>query len=180
MKGMSGLRTWLLILLGIGVSACAADGSLRLPAESAAPYPPPGYKHRVASSHVELYWNCSNPEPNLLRLDGVAVNPWSDQPVRFLEFELAGVSANERTVSEAKAEARDIQIFTNQSSPFRMDLRMAGGEVRYDLFYQYRFQDGDHYPVAARLVSMGPFLLAQRTNRFMVRDACSETQHLAR
>lgn len=177
MKGMRQIRVGLLILLGIGVVACAADGTLKQSAMTA-PYPPPGYAHTV-SAHVALYWNCSTPESGRLQVEGVAVNPWSDQPIKLLQFDLVGVDGRDRVVSEAKADARDIQIFTNQSSPFGLDLKTGGSEVRYDLFYQYRFQEGDHGAWMAR-VSTGPFLLAQQTNRFMVRDACSETQHRVR
>lgn len=177
MKDFKGAGISVLLLLGIGLAGCAGDGTLRFP--TATPYPPPGFAHRVDTPHVGIFWNCTNPEPGVLRLEGLAFNIWSAQPVRFLEFELAGVSAQERTVSEAAAEARDIQIFTGQNSPFQMDLRMAGGEQRYDMYYQYQFTDPSH----ERLIS-GPMVRGAfprfHGNRFLVRDACSSTQHLAR
>lgn len=177
MKGIREIRVGLLILLGIGVAACAADGTLKQSAMTA-PYPPPGYAHTV-SAHVALYWNCSTPESGRLQVEGVAVNPWSDQPIKLLQFDLVGVDGRDRVVSAAKADARDIQIFTNQSSPFQLDLRTTGGEVRYDLYYQYVFRDRGHNAVVA-MAGNGPFLLAQQDQRFLVRDACSETQHRVR
>ncbi len=180
MRWMREIRIGLLFFLGFFLSACAADGTLQFPPMTSTPYPPPGYVHRVETSHVALYWNCTQPEPGMLQLAGLAFNPWSSQPVRFLEFELVGVNDKERTASVAKAEAQDLQLFTNQSTTFTLDLRMAGGEVRFDLYYQYRFQEGDHNRIVAGPVAGGPFLLAQQTNRFMVRDACSDSQHLAR
>lgn len=172
------MRAGLLLLLGMGLSACAADGTSVLSAAAPAPYPPPGYAHRVASSHMELYWNCTRPEPGVLELDGVAVNPWSSQEVRFLEFDLVGVDNYDRTVSDAKGEARDFLLRTNQSTPFNLTLRTAGNEVRFDLFYQYRFQENGGRFIAGAPATV-PRLLAQ-TQRFMARDVCSETQHRVR
>lgn len=180
MKRMKEIRTGLLLLLGVGSSACAADGTIKLPAAAPMPYPPAGYTHTVSSSHVTLYWNCTQPEPGVQRLEGVAVNAWSAQEVRFLEFELTGVDNRERIVSEARGEARNFLLGTFQSTPFQLDLRTAGGEVRFDLYYQYRFQDRSHREMVAAQLSGRPFLLAQQTNRFMARDVCSETQHRVR
>ena len=154
-------------------------GSCALPAAQPAPYPPDAYAHRVASSHVVLYWNCHRPEPGILRVEGVAQNPWSSQEVRFLEVEVVGVNNQERTVSHAKGAAQDILIHTNQFSPFRMELRPAGSEVRFDLYYEYRFQDVEMEARLAGPLVGAPRLLAQ-TQRFLARDACSETQHRAR
>ena len=100
-------------------------------------------------------------------------------PLGYLELNLVGVDAQGRQTAEAAAEARDIQIFTNQQSPFQLDLRPAGTEVRFDLYYQYRFsQEYDTAMLAGPPVA-GPRLFA-RTNSALVRDACSPTQHLAR
>ena len=115
-----------------------------------------------------------------MRLDGVAFNPWMGAPVQYLEFEVEGVDAVAGSVSEGKAAARDIQIHTNQSTPFRIDLRTTGKEVRYDLYYQYRMNEGEGRRMDASLDWDGPVLFAQQNRRFSVRDACSDTQHLAR
>jgi hypothetical protein len=50
--------------------------------------------------------------------------------------------------------------------------------VRYDLHYQYRFQDVEFDALLA-----GPPMrprLAESSFRFMIRDACSDTQHRAK
>jgi len=167
------LRDMLPGLLALTLSACAS------PAARPGPYPPDAYAHRVASSHVVLYWNCVRPEAGILRVEGVAQNPWSSQEVRFLETELVGVNSQERTVSYAKGAAQDILIRTNQFSPFQMELRLAGGEVRFDLYYEYRFQDVEMEARLAGPLVRAPRLLAQ-TQRFLARDACSEAQHRAR
>ena len=174
------IRVAVLLVLGLVLSACAADGTFRPLASTSTPYPPSGYKHTVQSSHVVLYWNCTQPEAGVLRLDGVAFNPWMSAPVQYLEFEVEGVDAVAGSVSEGKAAAQDIQIRTNRSSPFQIDLRTTGKEVRYDLYYQYRMNEGEGRRMDASLDWDGPVLFAQQNRRFSVRDACSDTQHLAR
>lgn len=178
MKRTKGIRSGLLLLLGIGVSACAADGTWRPPVAEPTLYPPDVFSHQVASSHVVLYWNCARPEPGLLRLEGVAHNPWGQQEVRFLELEVVGVDGRERAVSQAATAIPDFLLRTNEISPFRRELRMAATEVRFDLFYQYRFQDDGGRFMAGAPVRV-PRLLAQ-SHRFMARDGCSETQHRVR
>jgi hypothetical protein len=176
------IRFALLLALGVTLSACAADGTfVQLPPPFAA-YPPSGYKHTVQSSHVALYWNCAAPEAGVLQMEGVAFNPWHSAPVRFLELELEGVDAKAGSVSGGKAEARDLQIQTNQSSPFQLGLRTTGTEVRFDLYYQYQINEGGEGSrrMDASLDWDGPVLFAQQNRRFSVRDACSDTQHLVR
>ena len=180
MKSANAVWLGILCLAGLGLSACAGDGTLGLPPATPTPYPPPGYTHRVAASPVELYYNCSASSPGGVRLDGLAFNPWSSQPVRFLEFELVGVDARGWSVSEAKGEARDSQLSTNQSTPFQLDLKTVGSEVRFDLYYDYQFQEGDHNSFISKVAWRGPVLLALQQNRSLVRDACSATAHLAR
>ncbi len=169
------------LILGLVVSAalagCAAGGSVTGVARQQTPYPPPGYSHTIQSSHVALYWNCTRPETGVVEIRGVAFNPWSSQPVRFLELELVGVSPDEHTVSEVAAEAPAIQLYTNQSTPFELHLNATGRESRFDLYYRYQFQDRGHGWMAASGAWNGPVLLAQQM-QFRVLDACSDTQHL--
>ena len=111
---------------------------------------------------------------------GVSANPWSTQPVQYLAVELLGVDARGYSVSEAKASIPDIQLHTNQSTPFQFALRIAGTESRFGLYYEYGFQDHGHNPMLSRIAWTDPSTLAQGMTRFLVRDACSETQHLNR
>ncbi len=186
-------RAGLLVLLGVGLAACAAEGGLALRTTPPTPYPPPGFAHKVSSPAVELFWNCTRPAPDTLLLEGVAFNPWSGADIRFLEFDLVGVDARGATVTEASAAARDLIFGMMGSTPFQLALRPTGSETRFDLFYQYQYQEpgdsGGGQPNAAlptgappvRLVSSTPFLLAQAPPiRFMVWDVCSETMHRAR
>jgi hypothetical protein len=164
-----------LALLAGGLFACTAGGGSVL--TGASPYPPPEMDHRVASSHVELYWRCGR-EADRLRLDGLARNPWTVQEVRFLEFELTGVDATDRSISAARGELAVLLLGTNQIAPFRLELTPEGGEVRYDLAYQYRFADNE-MDASAVWAGAGSRLLAQ-TQRYLVRDACADTAHRAK
>lgn len=174
-----GLRFGLGILLAFALVGCATDGMHSSSMIGAEPYPPPGLPHRVASSHVELYWKCDPANPGEMQVQGMARNPWSPQEVRFLEFDLVGVDRDGRDVSQAHAEAPNFLLGTNQVTRFQIALRTTGKEARYDLHYQYRFQELEEM---AALVAGPPVYprVAQSSVRFMIRDACSDTQHLAR
>jgi len=157
-----------------GCAAMEAPGGGTMPGA-----PPQAFSHRVATSEVVLLWNCLEPEPGLLRVEGEVRSPWQAQPIRELEFDLMGVDAQERTTAQTAGAARDYQIFTNQSTSFQLALKRAGTEVRFDLYYRYRF--GDQFEMGALVAgppTAGPRLLAQPTKTFLVRDVCGATQHL--
>ena len=169
--GGRGRLAWLLPLCLV-VAACAADGSRTSVLIGAEPFPPPDLPHRAASSHVEFYWRCDRTDPGMMRIAGLARNPWSSQAVQYLEFEAAGVDRDGRVVSEGHAVASADFLGTNQLTRFRLDIRSSGREVRYDLYYQYQFEEPD---LDARLAGPGAgrVLMAARLNRFSVRDACA-------
>jgi len=150
-------------MLAVGVMLLAACAGL--PATS---FPPEAFQRRVADGRVELYWNCSWPEPGLLQVEGIAQSPWT-QDIRFLELELVGVNAQGRTLGAARAPVRDIVLHTNAPSPFRLLLRTTGAEARTDLYYQYRHHgdsdDGFGFP-----------RFGTEFHRSYVRDACAGPQ----
>ena len=163
----------LLVVVAMGITSCAALDTAGTAAPSGV------FTHRVANSEVVLLWNCLQPATGMLRIEGVARNPWQAQPVRYLEVQVVGVDAQGRQTAEGAGKARDIQLFTNQQSPFQLDVRTAGAEVRFDLYYEYLFNAEYDTALLAGPPMAGPRRYAQtRTN--MVRDACSPTQHLAR
>jgi hypothetical protein len=165
-------------VFGMSLAGCAAmeaPGSGTLPGA-----PPEAFAHRVANSEVVLLWNCLEPEPGLLRVEGVARSPWQAQPILELEFDLVGVDMQERTTAQTAGAARDFQIFTNQSTSFQLALQRAGSEVRFDLYYHYRFdEEWDMSALVAGPPTAGPRLLAQARRNFLVRDACGATEHRA-
>ena len=170
----------LLLLLGIVLSACAADGPPAAFMLGQVQWPPTEYKHTVSTGVLRQYWNCTRPEPGVVQLDGMAANQWSNQPVRFLEWELVGVDKDGRTVSSVKLESKALLLLTNQFTKFQIDLRTTGNEARFDLYYNYRYNEGEgSHKFDVSLDWDGPVLFAQQNQRFFVLDACSDTQHLA-
>jgi hypothetical protein len=154
------IRIGLLMLAGMVLSACAPQGTYGPLAGMTPVYPPAAFAHRVSTPDVDIYWNCSQPEPGLLRLNGVAKNS-GGREVRFLKLELVSMNAKDQNLLQAAAAVPDIVLYTNQQSPFQLDLPTTGAEARYDLFYEY---------------SLGVRLSTQDI-RFMARDVCSESQH---
>ncbi len=170
-------RAWLVAASALSLSACAGGyQSTQFLSSALKVDPTAGFTNRVSSNQVVLYWNCTRPEPDILRVEGVAHNPWSSQAIRFLELDLVGVDDRDRQVSATSAALPAILLWTNEVSAFRLDLKTAETETRFDLYYQYRFNDGGSRMFAGS-PGAGPRRLAQQLRRFLVRDVCSETQH---
>jgi len=150
---------WLGAGVGLMVSACAG-AEIGGPAESKL-YPPAVYARRVSTNDVDVYWNCTRPEPTLVRFEGVVHN-WRGGRVKFLELELVGADARDRYVSGGKTALKDFVLYTNQISPYALQVRPAGTEERFDLFYWYY--------IDARIGESG-------RQQFLARDACSPHQH---
>jgi len=79
-----------------------------------------------------------------------------------MEMELAGADARGRYVSGAKMALADINLQTNQISPFSLALQPAVGALRFDLFYQYELDAG---------------IGGDARPHFRALDVCSPTQH---
>jgi len=175
------VRRWLAATSVLFLVGCAGGGDSPQFLDSALKTDPTtGFTHRVANAQVVLYWTCTRPEPGSLRVEGVAQSPWSPQPIKFMEFNLVGVDARDHQVSATGAALPAILLWMNQVSPFRLDLKPAGTETRFDLYYEYRFDEGGNDRLFAGPPEAGPRLLAQQLRIWLVRDACSETQHLSR
>ena len=168
-------RSLSIALLAGNVAACTPlagqQPTVAVPQPAAAPTV---FSHRVSTTHVVLYWNCTRPESGQLRLEGLVYAPYFSD-VRGLQFELVGVDSSDGVVSEARAVSPDFALGMNQTSPFHLPLRTTGTEVRYDLYYGYRAQGGLRSSLAGPPVAGSP-LLAQSQSWFRARDVCSETQ----
>ena len=194
MNGISWRCAGLVVILGFSLTACAIPATQGQPAGDSNPYPPPGFAHQVSSSAVELFWNCTRPQPDTLVLEGLAFNPRTASYIRRLEFALVGVDARGATLGETTGEPQSPLLGTMHSTPFQLAVKTTGSEARFDLFYRFYYTEpgeGDgHEPTHSllpgggapvRLAASGPILLAQMPNNYlMVRDACSETQHRMR
>jgi hypothetical protein len=183
------MQRGLLAGLALSFAACATSGGSALQAGASIPYPPPGYAHRIGTSAVELFWNCTRSQVDTLVVEGLAFNPRTASMVRDLEFGLVGVDRRGVTLAETTGVPQDPLLGTMQATNFQLTLRLTGSETRFDLFYRYYSPEegnptfsiwpGGRPPV--QRVASGPLLKAQMANNFyMVRDACSETQHRAR
>ena len=153
-------QPWCLVAMGLLLAACATTGTFRVPASGPGNYPPVVYAHRVGGEDVEIYWNCTQPEPGLVEIDGVVQNV-GGRDVKFMELNLVGVDSRDYSVSEATTALPEIDLTINETSPFQMRLRAIGSEVRFDLYYQYYSSSRTGFP-----------------HRNFARDACSPAQHL--
>jgi hypothetical protein len=78
-----------------------------------------------------------------------------------------GINAQGQEVSRGKGTTADYQIYPMVPSPFRVEVRLAGGEQQFDLRYQYRGAGGGGR-------SMGGAQSAQAGN--LIRDACGSVR----
>jgi hypothetical protein len=163
-----------LLLLGLWMGGCAGAGETPPPGASL-PVPLSELPARVGTSHVELYWRCATTADGLLRLDGVVHNAYATGQVGNFKAEVAGVDQHDRQVSEGRGAARSWRLGTREMSPFALELRPTGREVRFDLYYDYEAPDLERTAMAGSARLAGGMRLA-RTHRQMVRDACGESR----
>jgi len=152
-------------LLAFALAACTAGGPGHTVPTQPPLYPPAVFAHRVSTAAVTVYWNCTQPEPGALYVDGVVQNTGPGE-VRYAEVEIVSVDARDRTIASVRTAVPDVVIQTNQMSPFRLGLRTVGAEARIDLYYEYR---------ARSVFGMGASQMSPE--RFRARDVCSESQH---
>ncbi len=153
-------RAALVSLLSVGLAGCAPLGLQQGTESRPTLYPQVAFSHRVGTQTVNLYCNCQQPDQGVLRLEGVVQSPHISG-VQSVEFDLVGVDANERVISAVQKAPKDFILGVNQISPFQLDLRMAGSERRFNLYYRYR-------PLAFAKEGAGGVVLAC--------DVCSESQ----
>ncbi len=156
---------WVLILVCLSITGCrmVVGGDMGGGSWDSQLYPPASFGSSVSSPDLTVYWNCQRPDPARVQVDGVAQNSSGNQ-VRFVRFELAGVDASGKEVSGGQGSLRATVLYLNQTSPFTIQARTAGTEVRFDLHYSYAVQgfgDGG----------------SGTDGGFMARDVCSPTQH---
>lgn len=158
-------RRWMVSMLGLSMAACATEGTRQSVATQPTLYPPAVFAHRVSTTAVTVYWNCAQPEPGALYVDGVVQNTGGGV-VQYAEVEIVSVDARDRTIASVRTAVPDVLIQTNQISPFQLGLRTVGAEARIDLYYEYRVRS---------LFGLGGAQVSPE--RFRARDVCSETQH---
>jgi len=152
------------ILFVVSVGGCVILPTQQRPEEQAAAYPPTALSHSIETSQVVLNWNCERPDSGGLRLDGLARNPYSAE-VRLLEFNLVGVDASGRAISQASGATKDFVLRTHEVSPFRLNRARVGSEMRFDLY----FRQG-HVRVRRNGVLVRPLFQTEGTDWFLVPD----------
>ncbi len=150
-------RIWLSLLVAVVAAGCGTAVPGRGPASGPAEYPQTNFAHRAGARDIVVYWNCSQPEADVVRVDGVVQNS-GGRAVQFVNLEAAAADPRERYVASAKTALPEIILHANQISPFAMELRVPAA-TRLDMYYAYRF------------TATSPEI------RELARDACSPTQH---
>jgi hypothetical protein len=152
-----GLRTIVVLLIVAFLGAgCATPGT-----QSTLP-PASAFAHRVSAGDMRLFWNCSQPEPNLLQVEGVVQNIGGGQ-VRFAGVEVVAVNAGGQTMGSARSAVPDSVLQVNQRSPFQIQVRTAAEAARFDMFYWHLVREAS---------GSGPRRVQNR-----VRDICMPMEH---
>ena len=99
------------------------------------------FSHSWTTPKVTLYWDCTEAESGAVRIDGVGVNLWEPIPPEFLDLRLFGLDVQGRVLSRTQGSAQGAELIKNFPTPFRLELREQGGEVRVDLAYRYQYRD---------------------------------------
>jgi hypothetical protein len=118
------------LVLG-SLGACSQSGGSQ-------PLRPETFARQVSDDTVVLYWSCTRPGTGHLRVEGALSNPSVPGPIRDVDLTLYGVDGAGRDVSRVTGSTVRYQIPPMTDSPFRLDLSLAGGEVQFDLRYQYQ------------------------------------------
>ncbi len=173
------------LLLGVSLAGCVWHPDSQAGDVALTAYPPAGAAHRVASPAIELFWSCSRPDTNTVRVEGWAINRWYTMEVRDLRLELVGVGADS---GNSSAQAVAAMLSPMRSAPFLLDITAAGSETRFDLYYEYRFQEpgDDTFDTSRAPASLSPgilvaasqpWLIVQVPSRFLVWNVCDESLH---
>src|SRR5512134_1829818 len=107
--------------LAMALTACAANETGRSGQVQPSLYPPAVFAHRVSTSDVTVYWNCTQPESGALQVDGVVQNTGGGS-IQYAEVEIVSVDARDRTIASVRSTVRDAVLQTNQISPFQLGL----------------------------------------------------------
>ncbi len=160
-RGKAGLMV-VLSLIAFGCARPARQWETLMPRP--ATYQPVAFAHRIVSEDVEIFWNCSRPQPSLLRVDGIAKNDGKGE-VHLLQLELHDVDRLTGTILQSASAVSDIILHPDIFSPIQVELQPATAEGQVDLLYTYR------------ITSLGIIQTTNTDKEIMARDACSATQY---
>jgi hypothetical protein len=146
------------------LSACAPAHYTDL---SSPPVPPPAsFVHHAASENIELFWNCSQPSSEVIRVTGAARNS-GQQEVRSVELTARSLLKGEVPLLKTAEALPEIILYAHDPSPFQIDLPLEKAPTQIQVSAVYRLTPDVSAPNSA-----GP----QRA--LLVADACAPTQNL--
>ncbi len=129
------VRAGLLVVAAALLAACAPAHYTDL---SPGPVPPPAsFAHRVASTNVELFWNCSQLQPQVMRLIGAARNIGRGE-VRSVLLTVRSVKAGDAPLLVTAEALPEIILYASGPSSFQVDLQLEKTPTRIDLSAVYQ------------------------------------------
>jgi len=128
-------RFGLLVVMGAFLSACTPSHYTDL---GPPPVPPPSsFAHRAASPALELLWNCSQLQPQVMRLTGAAHNIGQGE-VRSVLLTVRSVKTGDAPLLITAEALPEIILYASGPSPFQVDLQLEKTPTRIDLSAGYR------------------------------------------
>ena len=128
-------RFGLLVVVGALLSACTPDHYVPL---GPGPVPPPAsFAHRATSPDLELLWNCTQLQPQVMRLTGAAHNIGQGE-VRSILLTDRSVKLGDAPLLITAEALPEIILYASEPSPFQVDLQLEKTPTRIDLSAEYR------------------------------------------
>ncbi len=157
------VRCGLVAVMRAVLSACAADQYTPL---SSPPVPPPAsFAHRAASPDIELFWNCSQPQPQAMKITGAARNI-GQREVRSVSLTIRSLRTGDVPILLTAEALPEIILYAAGPSPFQIDLGLENAPSRIDISAAYQVAPDLSAPSSA-----GP------QGDLIVEDACAPTRY---
>lgn len=96
-------------------------------------FDPGQFRQHSEEEFFDLYWNYSRPAPDVLEAQGYVRAKTQSPDVEVITLELVGLNGSEEPVSRALGVTRGGKIFSWESRPFSIRLRLTGQETRFRL-----------------------------------------------
>ena len=148
MQTMICFRFGLLAVIGAVLSACASDSGTYRPLSPAVAPSPASFTHRAASPDVELLWNCSQAQPETMKLTGAARNI-GRHDVQSVMLRARSLRAGEMPILLTEEALPEIILYFRDLSSFQIDLKLEKAPSRIDLFAQYQLTPDPNQPSVA-------------------------------
>jgi hypothetical protein len=158
-----GIRFGLFAVIGSFLLACAPDKYTDISSTSLPP--PASFVHHAASENIELFWNCSQPRPEVMRVSG-AVRNNGQQEVRSVDLTVRSLRAGDVSLLQTAAALPEIMLYASGPSPFQIDLPLEKSPSKFQVSALYRTT-----PDLSAPSSVGP------QGSLVIEDACAPTQH---